>query len=197
MQKIGTVTRLQIQIGKLKINEGDPANSYYDPANILAVEQMRLLPQGAIGVNAEGLNLVDIHNSLHHSHRNNGRNALSVGFTPHYQTLQAHFGPHIFTGAAGENIILEGSPLGEAHFGRWLVFQNAHNGKQSRLHIDRFVAPCQQFSKFCTQNLALGGPELKETLQFLGGGKRGFMLSLPEDSGQVIVRPGDEVFLED
>jgi hypothetical protein len=58
------------------------------------------------------------------------------------------------------------------------------------------VAPCEEFSHFAanSQDERLSADKLKETLQFLGNGRRGFYLSLSEGQDMVTVQPGDKVY---
>jgi MOSC domain-containing protein YiiM len=196
MQAIGHVKFVQIQTRPLKVNE-DHEDSYYDPIGIQRVSYLRLLPEGAIGVTEDGLNVVDIHNSLHVHHRSNGRNALSMGFSAHYDIMQAHFGPQVALGSAGENIIIQSAPFPATYVGRQLAIESCATQKMTYFTVTRPVAPCQHFSKFCTQNPHLNGAAMKETLQFLGDGRRGMMLALTPDQGRVIVQTDDKVYLVD
>ena len=61
----------------------------------------------------------------------------------------------------------------------------------------KFAAPCDEFSRFAAQSQheRLPAEKLKATLQFLGNGRRGFLLALSEGQDSGIVHPGDRVFV--
>ena len=65
------------------------------------------------------------------------------------------------------------------------------------LDLVSFAAPCREFSRFATQSQRedLPANKLKETLQFLGNGRRGFLLVLSEGQETAVVRRGDKVFV--
>jgi hypothetical protein len=64
------------------------------------------------------------------------------------------------------------------------------------LDMVRFAAPCNEFSHFAaqSQHKKLPADELKSILQFLGNGRRGFLLVLNDMHDVVTVRPGDRVY---
>src|ERR1700694_4918441 len=106
LRLLGRIVRLQIQRSKLK--RGEKPNRYYDPAPLLAVDELTLTPHGALVRLAGGGTLVDIHHAAHPDTRHLDRtNDLSVGFTPHYAAMRERFGAHLVDGCAGENILVE------------------------------------------------------------------------------------------
>ena len=58
------------------------------------------------------------------------------------------------------------------------------------------AAPCREFSLFATQSQhsKLPPDKLKQTLQFLENGRRGFLLVLGGGQEAAVVRPGDKVY---
>src|SRR6266700_3918225 len=115
---------------------------------------------------------------------------LSLGFTSHYALMRDRFGERITLGCAGENIIVETE--------RRMVFADVEHGvallaadgrELARLEVLQVAEPCRPFSGW-----ALGGVVearvLKETLQFLEGGTRGYYCT---GVGSGIVSVGDRV----
>jgi hypothetical protein len=53
--------------------------------------------------------------------------------------------------------------------------------------------PCVEFSQFalCEQ---IGGSVMRETLQFLGDGVRGFYATLSPDKALAMIRAGDRIY---
>jgi len=100
-------------------------------------------------------------------------------------------------GSAGENIIIEYEPeVWLEDFGGQIAIENADNGHMARLDVLSFAAPCSEFSHFAanSQQKRLPAAKLKSTLQFLGNGRRGFLLVLIDNQEPVTVRAGDRVF---
>jgi hypothetical protein len=67
------------------------------------------------------------------------------------------------------------------------------------LDVVKFAALCEEFSHFAaqSQHKRLPAAELKATLQFLGNGRRGYLLVLSDGQEPVIVQPQDRVFVID
>ena len=186
---LGKIVRLQIQRAALKI--GEKPNRIYDPSGILSVDELTLTPRGALVRLPDGGTLLDIHNADHPQTRNNdGTNALSVGFTSHYAAMRAEYGDRLTFGCAGENIIVEAPDLvSQEMLGEGLVIQSGDN--LIRLTIVSHAPPCRPFSGY-----VMGGTEasVKETLQFLDHGMRGFYGALASVS-PVTIAVGDRVLL--
>ncbi len=196
MQAIGHVQFVQIQRSSLKV--GQRPDRYFDPAALKQVEQLSVGARGALGVMADGSHILDIHNADHPHTRNNGNNPLSVGFTAHYQAMRDRFGDHIGDGIAGENIIVTTDrSYGLDDLGGRVAFQNPATGVIAYLKVVKIVAPCNEFSQFCAQSdMPLSGAALKDTLQFLGEGRRGIMLAV-EDGTRITIAPGDIMLIDD
>jgi hypothetical protein len=89
MREIGKIQQLQIQTSSLKV--GERPHRRYDPSPIMQVERLRITPEGVIGIAGDGSRITDIHHARHPHSRNDGDNAVSIGFTAHY-TLMAWVG---------------------------------------------------------------------------------------------------------
>lgn len=173
MRAIGTISRLQIQRGSLKT--GEKPLRHYDPAPLLAVPRLNVTPDGALGGRDSGEWIVDVHHRAHPFTKNeDGLHGISLGFTTHYDAMRAHFGERIAVGCAGENIIA----TTDKHFtydelvGGVAVL--APDGTERvRLRVLQVAHPCKPFTGW-----ALGKQvepaELKQHLQFLDNGMRGF-----------------------
>jgi hypothetical protein len=193
MREIGQIVRLQVQRDGLK--QGSGANRCYDPANIVSVAALRLESDGAWGL-SEGAEILDVHNRLHPHSKNRGDNSFNVNFTGHYQRMQQRFGPHLTLGQAGENITIAYDgivTLAEISDGIWL---EAADGQLAHIGPAVVARPCEPFTTFA---LALSdrpvAAMMKEALQFLDDGTRGFNLSLA--GGPVEVRLGGRAYLPD
>ena len=112
--------------------------------------------------------------------------------------MYKHFGEHMVDGVAGENIIIEfGEEIWLDDLGQQIAIENPRTGHRVLLNVIQFAAPCDEFSHFAAQSQheRLSSDNLKATLQFLGNGRRGFLLALSEEQGSGIVHPGDKVFV--
>jgi len=96
MRTIGTVTRLQIQRGSLKT--GEKPTRTYDPTPLLAVPDLHVSPDGALGASpgGGGMWVVDVHHRSHPVTKNeDGLHGISLGFTSHYDAMREHFGDRV------------------------------------------------------------------------------------------------------
>ncbi len=189
---IGKVVRLQIQRSPLKA--GEKPSRVYDPSPILAVSELTLTRQGAIARALDGALLLDVHHADHPQTRNvNSVNALSVGFTSHYAAIRAQYGDHVTDGCAGENILIEAErrvTLEEIAGG--VAIQPVGADAPVWLRVNQVAAPCREFSGY-----VMAGPgavALKEALQFLNDGMRGFYCALASDA-PVTIALGDQVLV--
>jgi hypothetical protein len=189
MRELGRVVRLQIQRSSLKT--GEKPHRVYDTRPILAVERLTASPDGALGLAADGAWMVDVHHRLHPSTKNpDGEHGISLGFTSHYDLMRARLGDRITPGCAGENILVESRGrvrMEDLDGGVGVV---APDGREVvQLQVLQVAHPCRPFSGW-----ALGGlvetEVLKETLQFLEDGMRGFYCV---GVGTGIVSIGDRV----
>jgi len=189
MRELGHVVRLQIQRSSLKT--GEKPHRVYDPTPILTVDQLSVSPDGALGEAAHGAWMVDIHHRMHPSTKNpDGEHGISLGFTSHYDEMRARLGDRITPGCAGENILVEApGRVGMDDLTGGVALLTRDGREVVRLHVLQVAHPCRPFSGW-----ALGGvvetDVLKETLQFLDDGMRGFYCV---GVGGGIVSVGDRV----
>ena len=198
MHEIGRIKLLQVQQSRLKVKQ--QPYGYYDPTLLLTVKSLLLSPDGVIGVTTDGRQVIDVHHVEHPASRNHkGVNGVSVGFTSHYEAMRSKFGDHVADGCAGENILVEAENiLRLADLGKRLVIQMQNTGELIYLTRLKVAAPCVEFSLFvASHGMALPANQLKETLQFLDGGKRGFYATAEGQSDEMLVRTGDRVFVDD
>lgn len=194
LRKIGLIQQVQVQRSGLKV--GQRPNHSYDPAPLLVVSNLLLTHQGVIGITNENMYIVDAHHADHEYSRNQeGVHGISIGFTSHYKAMRARFGERLTDGIAGENILVETEhiqALGDLQKG--IVIQIAATGQYAYLKEVQVAAPCLPFSRFAAEN---GGPlsneQIRETLQFLHDGCRGFYVTL-ENAEPIAVQAGDTVF---
>lgn len=173
----GRLAFIQVQTQPLKT--GGPHNRLYDPVHLVTVAEAVLTPRGVIGITADGQRIVDAHHADHPLTRFSGINGISIGFTGHYERMRSRFGDHLADGAAGENLIVDGemAPEPQELAGR-LVFENP-DGSRVEFRLVKAMAPCDEFSHYVNGSEGrLAAGVLKETLQFLDGGTRGYALAL-------------------
>lgn len=189
---IGPVIRLQIQVGPLKT--GDKPNRRYTPDLIAPVETF-LVTRLGITARVEQLQTFDVHHSAHPSKKNeDGRNGISVGFLSHYGEMQRRFGTHVTLGCAGENILVNSDRRFRlADLAAGLVLLDPAGREKGRLTNLEVATPCRPFAGFAHRYETVDAAVLKESLQFLDGGTRGFYCSLAAGSAPVTVALGDLV----
>ena len=195
MQEIGVVKFVQIQRSPLK--QGENPNRYYDPAGLMRVDGLKLTDAGALGMNGDGMAIVDIHHKGHPETRHKDGNGISFGLTANYAIMREKFGDHITDGIAGENIIIESQrTLSPDDMGRQVALSDQSSGQTFLFTLTRVVKPCKEYSSFCMGS-SLSGDALKETLQFLDNGRRGYFLRLKDPQQHPTIGEGCRVFLGD
>ena len=192
MKLVGEIVRLQIQKESLK--RGERPYRIYSTDNIQTVQALHLTPKGVMG-RQNGQELLDVHHTDHPRSRSRGDNGISLGFTSHYGRMRQRFGDHLTIGCAGENIIVETAvsmTLDQLING---ILIQTSDGQQIHLNQVAVMLPCLPFSKFSLQTANPPAERLKETLQFLDNGMRGFSAVLMGETA--VVHPGDKLFLAD
>jgi len=187
---LGPIVRLQIQRSPLKV--GLKPDRRYVTEPLLPVERLWLTPDGVVGL-AGGAALLDVHHRHHPETRaDQGRNGISIGFTGHYRAMRGRYGPHMLTGCAGENLVVELDrqvTLEEVASGLAIVSPDGE--ERCRLGQVAVAHPCRPFSGFAHGHQRVAPDVLQATLQFLDGGMRGFYCG--SISGPAVVAVGDLV----
>jgi hypothetical protein len=189
MHRLGSIIRLQVQRSTLKT--GERPLRRYDPAPLLAVPRLAVTPYGMLGGTPDGGWVVDIHHRAHPATKNeDGVHGASVGFTGHYAAIRAKFGDRVVDGSAGENMIVEHPALlAPADVERGLVVVGKDGAERVRFRVLQPAHPCRPFTGW-----ALGenveSAVLKEHLQFLENGMRGYYL---QAEGSATIELGDEL----
>jgi hypothetical protein len=187
MTPLGRVVRLQVQSAALK--SGERPNRVYGTAPIVEVDELQLTPEGAVGIDAAGAKILDVHNTAHPATRYSDGNTVSFGLTSHYARMRERFGPHMVDGCAGENILIETeAPLRLSELGARVGLRGAKSGDILEFSTIRVALPCVEFSKFAIRDQAASPADLKPVLQFLDEGTRGFYVMAAHDGA---IRRGD------
>lgn len=186
VEQLGRIGRLQVQVARVK--RGERPHRWYDPARIRRVPEVLLTEEGVVGRDGDE-HLIDNHHVDHPDSRNRGDNGISLGVTGHYRHLRARYGDHLVDGIAGENLILEHETrlaLDDLADGLTIL---ADGGRQPVvLAATAPIEPCVEFSR-----LVVGAEaEVREPLQSLRGGMRGFKLALVAGGGAPVAE-GDPV----
>lgn len=194
MRQIGLIKQVQIQRSGLKV--GKKPDRYYDPTPLLPVSRLLLTDRGVIGITDENIHIVDAHHADHaYSRHKKGVYRISLGFTSHYKTMRAKFGERLVDGIAGENILVETEQVQElSDLEQGIAIQHAATGQFVHLKDVQVAAPCLPFSHFAAaKDEPLSNEQIKETLQFLHNGCRGFYVALDNDE-PVEIQAGDAIF---
>jgi hypothetical protein len=198
LREMGRVKLVQVQPSGLIIET--PSGYYYDASRLVGVDRLQITSLGIEATTADGEHVLDIHHISHPDKAYDDDDLVSIGFTAHYEAMRARFGEHMVDGIAGENIIIEyEDEVWPEDLSKRMVIENQDTGHRALLDLVSFAAPCREFSLFATrsQHEPLPADKLKETLQFLGNGRRGFLLVLGDGQESVEVRCGDKVFVVD
>jgi hypothetical protein len=195
IRELGRVNLVQVQPNGLIIKS--PSGYFYDASRLVKVDSLTITSLGIEADTLEGQHVLDIHHIDHPDKAYDNDDLVSIGFTSHYKAMRAHFGEHMVDGIAGENIIIKYEPeVWLEDLGGQIAIENADTGRLAQLDVVSYAAPCEEFSHFAarSQDKRLPATKLKSTLQFLGNGRRGFLLVLINGQEQATVRSGDRVF---
>ena len=199
-RELGLVKLVQVQPNGLRIKTpGEtPTGSFYDPTRLLPVDKLVINALGIEATTPKGEHVLDIHHISHPKKKYDRDDLVSIGFTSHYAAMRDHFGEHMVDGIAGENIIIEvENEVWLEDLGKQIGFENADTGEVSLLDVLQFAKPCAEFSQFSLgmQREKVPTEKMKSTLQFLGKGRRGFLLIISEGQEPFSVQAGDRVFV--
>jgi len=197
-RSLGTVKLVQLQPNGLIIEKD--GGYFYDESRRVEVDQLSVNSKGIEATSPDGLHVLDIHHLDHPDKEYDDDDLVCIGFTSHYDKMRERFGNHMVYGSAGENIIVENpKEIWLADLGSQIAIENQETGQLLVLGEVQVAQPCDEFSHFATQNQdeRLPAGKLKETLQFLGEGRRGFLFVLATGQDEGIVRPGDKVYVVD
>lgn len=198
MRELGRVKLLQVQPNGLIIET--PSGYFYDSSRVVQVERLTISSLGIEADTPAGEHVLDIHHINHPDKAYDNDDLICIGFTSHYQAMRDRFGGHMVDGIGGENITIEyDQEVWLDDLDQQISIENADSGDLTRLDVVSFASPCSEFSHFAaqSQHKKLPAAELRDTLQFLSNGRRGFLLVLSADQESAIVRPGDRVFVVD
>lgn len=195
IQELGSVKLTQLQPSGLIIKT--PSGYFYDASRLVEVDSLTITPLGIEATTPDGEQVLDIHHISHPDKAYDDDDLVCIGFTSHYDAMRQRFGDHMVYGIAGENIIIEyDQEVWSEDLGERIGIQNPDTGDWVLLDLLSYAEPCSEFSHFSaqSQDQKLPADQLKSTLQFLGKGRRGFLLILSPGQTKVIVRPGDKVY---
>lgn len=193
---LGRVKLVQIQPNGLIIET--PSGYTYDASRLVKVDCLHITSLGIEADTPDGERVLDIHHINHPDKAYDKDDLVSIGFTSHYQAMRARFGEHMVDGIAGENIIIDYSQeVWPQDLGTQIAIEGVSSGRKARFDVVKFAAPCDEFSHFAAncQHERLPAPELKCTLQFLGNGRRGYLMVLSANQEPMSVQPGDRVYV--
>jgi hypothetical protein len=196
LREIGIVARLQIQRSSLKI--GQKPFRTYDTSPLLAVPRASLSPEGVIALLPDGRTAVDVHHRRHPETRHSEKNSVSIGFTMNYARMRERFGDHLIDGCAGENILIETmEPIGLNAIERGVSIHCVVDNAEVWLRDVQVALPCVEFSRYSLRmpRAETSSADVKETLQYLGGGMRGYYTTPSNHRGPITVSIGDRVFI--
>ncbi len=196
LRDLGIVILVQLQPGGLIIEK--PPGYFYDESRRVEVDRLIINSKGIEATTSEGDHILDIHHLDHPDKEYDDDDLVCIGFTSHYDKMREQFGEHMVNGSAGENIIIEyPEEIWLEDLGDQIGIENQDTGQLLILEQVQIAAPCEEFSHFAarSQDEKLPAGDLKDILQFLNNGRRGFLLVLGKGQEDGVVRPGDKVYV--
>lgn len=200
VKQLGHVNLVQLQPNGLVVDTPGktPTGHFYDATRLIQVDRLVITPMGIEATIPGGEHVLDIHHINHPDKAYDDDDLICIGFTSHNDAMRTHFGEHMVNGIAGENIIIEYSEeVWPDDLRQKLGVENQDTGEMAILEMVNFASPCVEFSQFCihSQYKKIPPNKLKDILNFLGNGRRGFLLVLNKTHDVVTVKPGDKVFV--
>jgi hypothetical protein len=195
IRELGQVLLVQLQPNGLIIEKD--GGYFYDVSRRVEVGQLTINPKGIEAITPDGEYVLDIHHLDHPDKEYDDDDLVCIGFSSHYDKMRERFGDHLVYGAAGENIIIKApEEIWLSDLGNQIGIENQETGQMLILDQIQVANPCEEFSHFVAQmeEKRLPASDLKEILQFLGHGRRGFLMVLKPDQ-EGVVRSGDKVYV--
>lgn len=195
IRELGQVLLVQLQPNGLIIEKD--GGYFYDVSRRVEVDQLTINPKGIETVTPEGEHVLDIHHLDHPDKEYDDDDLVCIGFSAHYDKMRERFGDHLVYGSAGENIIIKApDEIWLSDLGNQIGIENQETGQMLVLDQIQVANPCEEFSHFVAQmeQERLPASDLKEILQFLEHGRRGFLMVLKPDQ-EGVVRSGDKVYV--
>ena len=149
----------------------------------------------AIGWLSDGSAVLDVHHDDHPASRcRGGGRGLSIGFTSHYAAMRERLGDRVRDGVAGENVLVQSDDLHTLDaLGPRLGIAGEEASAVAWLDHLAVAHPCKPFSRHCLGRAETSPEEIRQVLQFLEDGTRGFYASLAEPGAPLEVRIGDRL----
>lgn len=194
MELLGAIKRVQIQRDNLKL--GTIPNRVYHTDPLLVVDALKITPRGTFGMMADGAKIIDVHHIDHPESRNRGNdNGVSINFTGHYAKMRGKYGDHMLDGVAGENILVDVERIVTLDdLGAEVIIENSLTGDKCTLGNVMIAVPCVEFTYYVLQERAKG-KIIKDTLQFVSDGIRGFYMTLTDGQTNPTIQVGDRVYV--
>lgn len=184
------VIRLQVQLGPIK--PGRAPWREYNPVVLHRVSELAVTVEGAVGIDEDGTEHLDVHHRTHPASRDRkGLAGVSIMATGDYAALRARYGEHLIDGIAGESVLVEHEAglAGRAMPPSMTLRRGAGDpavraAEQGRtddallltgVHI---AEPCVEFTRFCLRLPASDrvGDDVRDGLVDLSGGARGYKM---------------------
>jgi hypothetical protein len=182
---IGEIALLQVHTRKLVPHDE------FDPAPLLQVDEASVDANGMLGWTGSAW-VIDVH---HAAWPGQGpRRPLSLGFSSHYDKMRRRY-RNVPLGTAGENIVVRTDRVLTLNdLGKRLLVRRGN--REAGLIPLKVAKPCLQFTSYMLELPRMGSlEELKEDLTFLGGGTRGFIVTMDKSAEPARIRVGDEVLV--
>ncbi len=187
MREIGRVVKLQVQIGPLKQGA---TRDQYQPVNLLEVPILEISERGVVGWQGETA-IKDVHHRDHPRTTGDKGHTLSFNFTSHYEAICGRYGEHVFTGCGGDNVVFAAANTITLADLQGEIVLETQVGERGRVLIPTIATPCLSYSRYILNHPSPTPAQLKDTLQFLHQGQRGFYADW--QGAPLRVRAGDRL----
>lgn len=187
---LGPIRRLQIQREALVI--GVRPERVYRTGPLVSVDSVALSAQGLVA-NIDSGWVLDVHHVAHPANRSpNFDRLLSIGFTAHYEAMEARFGDAP-VGSAGENIVVATDQFVTAEdIAGGLMIERPD--RRIELKGAAVAEPCVPFTRFLLKDATADLDIVKPHRDFLRKGMRGYVMGLANLDDVVAIDVGDLVY---